>query len=123
MTISLTLTVEIVPGKGSDRHLLTSTPLLLSEKNPRGRRPGDLPRQVPLGLGWLWPAVGMAGVSREDRQDARTRPAPLVMPRLPSEHWRAPGSALGLQRQKHTQKTLQSVMSSNCVPTKEMWTF
>lgn len=38
MTISLTLTVEILLGKESDRHLLTSIPLL-SEKNRRRRGP------------------------------------------------------------------------------------
>lgn len=53
MTISLTLTVEILLGKESDRHLLTSIPLL-SEKNPQGRRPLETClAQMPSGLGLL----------------------------------------------------------------------
>lgn len=50
MTISLTLTVEILLGKESDRHLLTSTPLL-SEANPRVRRP-QRPVSPRCWLGW-----------------------------------------------------------------------
>lgn len=53
MTISLTLTVEILLGKENDRHLLTSTPLL-SQKNPQERRPPETClAQMPSGLGLL----------------------------------------------------------------------
>lgn len=53
MTISLTLTVEILLGKENDRHLLTSTPLL-SQKNPQERRPPETClAQMPSGPGLL----------------------------------------------------------------------
>lgn len=56
MTISLPLTAETLLGKESDRHLLTSTALLL-ENNPRERPP---PRPA-------WPGChsGWGGCSRK----------------------------------------------------------
>lgn len=65
MTISLTLTVEILLGKESDRRLLTSTPLLL-EKNRRKGGPGDLPRPDAIRAG-VAVVVGGAGAAREDK--------------------------------------------------------
>ena len=70
MTISLTLTVEILLGKESDRHLLTSTPLL-SENNPRERRPWG-PVWPRCRLGWGCCVVRGVGVSTEERLDAST---------------------------------------------------
>lgn len=53
MTISLTLTVEILLGKENDRRLLTSTPLL-SQKNPQERQPPETClAQTPSRPGWL----------------------------------------------------------------------
>lgn len=61
MTISLTLTVEILLGKENDRHLLTSTPLL-SQKNPQERQPPETClAQTPSRPGGC--VVGGAGVS------------------------------------------------------------
>lgn len=63
MTISLTLTAEILLGKGSDRHLLTPTPLLW-EKNRRKEGPGDLPGPDAIRPG-VAVVVGGAGSAME----------------------------------------------------------
>lgn len=62
MTISLLLTVETLPGKENDRHLLT-TPLLLENR----ARERHLP-QMPSGP-WLLLLAEGAGVTGEQRLD------------------------------------------------------
>lgn len=85
MTISLTLTVEILLGKENDRRLLTSTPLL-SQKNPQERQPPrDLPRPdaIQAGAAALSEELGSA---MEGRLDAPALSIHLFILRLPSEH-------------------------------------
>lgn len=94
MTISLTLTAETLPGKESDRHLLTST-ALLSENNPRERRPLEAClARMPFRPGPLRLPEEM-GSGTEERLDALTLSAHLFLPRLSSMLRQMPGSVPG----------------------------